>query len=62
MGSSVISRAVVILAVVLAAAGAGGCSHEEGLYAKSKQSWDTPRSDQVEDSMRNRLARTQHDH
>lgn len=51
-----------ILAFALATAVVSGCSTQTGQYAPTKQQWDSPRSDQVEDELRNRLAHTQHDH
>lgn len=60
MQSMTISRLLAVLVFVIAAAAA--CSHEGGLYADAKKSWDTPPSGQVEGVLRNRLAHTQHDH
>ncbi|HEX7044136.1 MAG TPA: hypothetical protein VF203_05950 [Burkholderiales bacterium] len=45
------------------AALAAGCSGTEsyGQYAEAKQGWDTPRPDDLDDRLRNRLAHTQRD-
>jgi len=46
----------------LFAALAAGCSGGEyGQYAEAKQSWDSPRPDDLDDRLRNRLAHTQRD-
>jgi hypothetical protein len=51
-----------VLALLLMTLGVTGCSTQTGQYAPAKQQWDSPRSGQVEDELRNRLALTQHDH
>lgn len=51
-----------VLGLLLATLGVTACSTQTGQYAPAKQQWDSPRSGQVEDELRNRLALTQHDH
>ena len=55
-------KVLAALAFALVTVGVVGCSTQTGQYAPAKQKWDTPRSSQVEDELRNRLALTQHDH
>jgi hypothetical protein len=57
----VITRCFAILGLVFVALGAGGCSTQTGEYAPVKQQWDSPRSSEIEDTLRNRLVHTQRD-
>ena len=59
-------RGFLMLSLVTAfvVTGAGCSKHvsRDGPYAEAKQNWDSPRSTELENSMRNRLATTQQDH
>ena len=57
-----ILRIFGVLCLMLVALGVGGCSTQTGQYAPVKQKWDSPHSAQLQDELRNRLERTQHDH
>lgn len=58
-------RGVLILSLVMVFALSGvGCSQhlgQDGPDAEAKRSWDSPRSTELESSLRNRLATTQRD-
>lgn len=57
-----ILKVLVVPGLVLVALGVGGCSTQTGQYAPAKQQWDSPRPEQLQDELRNRLEHTQHDH
>lgn len=52
---------LVLAALVLAGAGCSEAPPKYGQYADVKQDWDSPRPAELEDQLRNRLARTQRD-
>jgi hypothetical protein len=60
--SNIDPKIFAVLALALFTLSASGCSTQTGQYAPTKQQWDSPRSGQVEDELRNRLALTQRDH
>lgn len=60
--TNIVLRFFAVVGLALIMLGGSGCSTQTGQYAPVKQRWDSPRSDQLQDELRNRLALTQHDH
>jgi hypothetical protein len=59
---NIILRYLAALGLAFMILGTSGCSTQTGQYATAKQQWDSPRPEQLQDELRNRLAHTQHDH